>query len=59
MARRKLVDKDIRSLTKVGNGRSYSITIPIEYITALKWRAKQKVTVKRYGDRIVIRDWKP
>ena len=57
MPRRKIEQRHIRSLTKVGGGISYSITIPIEYIRKLKWREKQKVEVKLYQDRIVIRDW--
>jgi bifunctional DNA-binding transcriptional regulator/antitoxin component of YhaV-PrlF toxin-antitoxin module len=59
MARRKIEDRNIRSLTKVARGTSYSVTIPIEYIRKLKWRGKQKLEVKLYQDRIVIRDWKP
>jgi bifunctional DNA-binding transcriptional regulator/antitoxin component of YhaV-PrlF toxin-antitoxin module len=58
MTRRKIEQRNIRSLTKVANGSSYSVTIPIEYIRKLKWREKQKVEVKLYQDRIIIRDWK-
>jgi bifunctional DNA-binding transcriptional regulator/antitoxin component of YhaV-PrlF toxin-antitoxin module len=59
MTRRKMEDRHIRSLTKVSGGTSYGITIPMEYIRKLKWRAKQKLEVKLYQDRIIIRDWKP
>jgi len=59
MARRKLEERHIRSLTKVSQGTSYAITIPIEIIRKLKWRAKQKLEVKLYQERIIIRDWKP
>lgn len=58
MTRRKIGERNIRSLTKVSGGTSYSITIPIEYIRKLKWRAKQKLEVKLYQDRIIINDWK-
>jgi bifunctional DNA-binding transcriptional regulator/antitoxin component of YhaV-PrlF toxin-antitoxin module len=58
MARRKIENRNIRSLTKVSGGTSYGVTIPMEYIRKLGWRAKQKLEVKLYQDRIIIRDWK-
>jgi antitoxin component of MazEF toxin-antitoxin module len=58
MTRRKIEESHIRSLTKVSGGTSYAITIPMEYIRKLKWRAKQKLEVKLSGDRIIINDWK-
>ncbi|MCF8224914.1 MAG: AbrB/MazE/SpoVT family DNA-binding domain-containing protein [Bacteroidales bacterium] len=57
MARRKINERNIRSLTKVSGGTSYGITLPMEYIRKLGWRAKQKLEVKLYQDRIIIRDW--
>lgn len=59
MAIKKNDDHKVRSLTKIAGGSSYAVTIPIEYIRGLKWRGKQKLEVKRYQDRIIIRDWKP
>jgi len=59
MARRSLAEREIRSLTKASGGRSYTVTIPLEYIKKLKWRAKQKLEVTMYRDRIIIKDWKP
>ena len=59
MSRRNMEERHIRSLTKVSSGTSYAVTIPIQYIRKLKWRAKQKLVVKLYRDRIIIRDWKP
>ncbi len=59
MARRKIEKRNIRSLTKISGGTSYAVTIPIEFIRKLKWRGKQKLEVKLYQDRIIIRDWKP
>lgn len=59
MTRRKIEESNIRSLTKIAGGSSYAVTIPIEYVRELKWRAKQKLEVKIYNDRIIIRDWKP
>jgi len=57
MARRKIENRNIRSLTKVSGGTSYGVTIPMEYIRKLGWRSKQKLEVKLYQDRIIIRDW--
>ncbi|HBC78249.1 MAG TPA: hypothetical protein DEO60_11225 [Bacteroidales bacterium] len=57
MARNKLEEENIRSLTKVG-GSSYAVTIPREFIRKMKWKEKQKLEVKLYKDRIIIRDWK-
>ncbi len=59
MALSKTNDRKVRSLTKIAGGSSYAVTIPIEYIRELKWRGKQKLEVKLYQDRIIIRDWKP
>ena len=57
MTRRKNEESHIRSLTKISGGSSYAVTIPMEYIRKLNWRAKQKLEVRCYPDRIVIRDW--
>jgi antitoxin component of MazEF toxin-antitoxin module len=59
MALRKAEERKVRSLTKIAGGSSYAVTIPIEYIRTLKWRGKQKLEVKLYQDKIIIRDWKP
>jgi bifunctional DNA-binding transcriptional regulator/antitoxin component of YhaV-PrlF toxin-antitoxin module len=59
MTTRKTEERNIRSLSKSSRGTSYYVTIPIEYIRKLKWRGKQKLEVKLYQDRIIIRDWKP
>jgi len=42
---------------KVSGGTSYAVTIPIGYIRKLKWKGKQKLDVRLYQDRIIIRDW--
>ena len=57
MARRKLENKNIRKLTKIGN-KSVGLTLPIEIVRELKWRVKQKVVVKKRGKGILIVDWK-
>lgn len=57
MPTRKLEDKNIRKLTKVGE-RSIAVTLPIELVRELGWRERQKVVVKKVNGSIVIRDWK-
>lgn len=55
--RRKLEDKNIRKLTKIGDS-SVGLTLPIDMVRELKWKSKQKVVVKKRGDVITISDWK-
>ena len=57
MARRKLENKNIRKLTKLGEG-SVAVTLPIDFVRKLKWRGKQKVVVSLKGKTISIKDWK-
>jgi antitoxin component of MazEF toxin-antitoxin module len=57
MSRRKLVNKNIRKLTKASS-HSISVTLPIEMVKKLKWREKQKVVVDLKGKTIFIKDWK-
>lgn len=53
MARRRLGDRNIRKLQKIGNG-SVSVTLPIEMVRILGWREKQKVVVRRRGKRLTF-----
>tara|TARA_Y100000310_G_C20410037_1_gene681500 strand:- start:561 stop:734 length:174 start_codon:yes stop_codon:yes gene_type:complete len=56
MARRKLKDRMVRKITRIG-GYSLGITLPIDMVQELGWREKQKVTVTKIGRKIIIRDW--
>jgi hypothetical protein len=63
MARKKLKDKNIRKLTKMGGGRSMGLTLPMEIVKELKWKERQKVVVRLkrptgggYPE-IIIKDW--
>lgn len=56
MSGRKLSERNIRKLTKVG-GKSLAVTIPIEIIRKLAWKEKQKVVVNLKGSRLIIKDW--
>jgi len=57
MTRRKLNERNIRSLTRTSGGRSYSVTIPVEYVRKLKWRGRQKLVVRMYRKKVIIEDW--
>jgi len=60
MARRRLKNRNIRSLCKTSQGRSYSITLPIEVIRRWRWKNRQKLQLKidEKRKRIIIEDWK-
>ena len=58
MSSRTTEKRTVRKLTRTGTGRSISVTIPIEYIRALKWQDRQKVVVRKHGKTLVITDWK-
>lgn len=59
MARRKIEDVNVRSLFKIGGGKSYGVTLPVEAIRAFKWQEKQKLqlTIDEKKKRIIIEDW--
>jgi hypothetical protein len=57
MANKKSTEKDIRKLTKSGNG-SIGLTLPIEVVRELGWREKQRVVVKRVAGGLNIRDYR-
>ena len=54
--RRKLKEKNIRKITRVGRG-SLAVTLPIEMVQKLKWKERQKVVVSLRGQKIIIKDW--
>lgn len=59
MAGKKLVDKNIRKLMRMGRGGvSVGLTLPIEIVKQLGWKERQKVVVKLKGKEIIIKDWK-
>lgn len=60
MARRKIEDENVRSLNKVSNGKSYSITLPLRAVRKFRWQSKQKlqITVDEKKNRLIIEDWK-
>jgi len=58
MSRRDLEDRNIRKISKSGNGSMY-VTLPIEFVRELKWRERQRVTVTKRGKELIIRDYDP
>jgi len=51
--------KNIRKITKIAGGSSYSITLPIDVVRAWGWRERQKVilTIDNKNKVIRIKDW--
>jgi hypothetical protein len=43
---------------KLGGGSSYGISLPREEVEEFGWKAKQKLVVEKYGNGLIIRDWK-
>lgn len=56
MPRRRLEDKNIRKLSRIGD-HSLGLTLPIDIVREFKWRETQKVVVKKRGKGILITDW--
>lgn len=57
MPRRQLNERNIRKLTKMAGGKSFGLTLPIEYVRKLGWRERQKLVVQMKGKSLVIKDW--
>lgn len=49
--------KNIRKIIKNGRG-SYYINIPKVLMDEIKWKERQKLIIKRSGQKIIISDWK-
>ncbi|MCR4328276.1 MAG: hypothetical protein NUV53_02035 [Patescibacteria group bacterium] len=60
MPRRKIENKNVRSLNKTSNGKSYAITIPVDVVRRWRWKNRQKLslTIDNKKKRIVVEDWK-
>jgi hypothetical protein len=54
---KKLKDKNIRKILKIGK-TSLAVTLPKEMINNLKWKEKQKVSVKKVRGGVLIKDWR-
>ena len=51
------MEKEVRKIVKNGRG-SYYINIPKEIMQELRWKERQKLTVRKVGKRLIIEDWK-
>jgi len=49
----------IRKLSKTGNGRSYSTTLPREAVKSFKWKERQKLIIRidPKKKRFIVEDW--
>ncbi|MCD6149549.1 hypothetical protein J7J13_02045 [bacterium] len=60
MGRKKVENRNVRKLAKVGGGTTYAITLPIDTIRLFGWKEKQKMIIEtdKARKRIIIKDWK-
>jgi hypothetical protein len=56
MPNKKYSQRNIRKITR--SGHSLNVSLPVEFLTKLKWKEKQKVVIKKIRGGLVIRDWK-
>ena len=58
--RRKSGNENIRSLTKTGGGRTYTVSLPVAVVREFGWKERQKLTlvVHHKNHTILIKDWK-
>lgn len=52
-----LMKKYIRKITRVGK-RSLSVVIPADIVDELNLHEKQKLILRRAGQKIIVEDWK-
>lgn len=57
MPTQKTQNRNVRKLTKIA-GKSFGLTLPIELVRSLGWKAHQKLTVSPKGKKLVVKDWK-
>ena len=50
-------DTKTRKLGKIA-GKSYYVTLPVEFMRHLEWKDGQKVNVTLKGKELIIKDWK-
>jgi antitoxin component of MazEF toxin-antitoxin module len=56
MGTKKADQRQVRILAQNNTG-SYSVTLPIEIVRALRWKRGQKVVVKQQGKKLILSDW--
>lgn len=54
---RKFSERNIRKIVKLGK-KSLAVTLPVEMVEKLKWKEKQKVSVKQKGRTLIIKDYR-
>lgn len=59
-ANKKSDEKNVRKLTKVSGGASYSVTLPIEVVRRWGWKDRQKLqlVIDEKTQTIKVKDWK-
>ena len=59
MARRRLEERDMRTLFKLAGGKSFAVTIPIDVVRSWGWENNQKLrlTVDEQHKKVTIEEW--
>lgn len=57
MVKRSNKKQIVHKLTKSGKYTLY-VVVPKTLVSELRWRERQKVVIRRYGEGILIKDWK-
>ena len=57
MSKRSVSNTRTHKLTVVG-GKSYALTLPVEFVRHLEWRERQKLDITLDGNKLIIKDWK-
>ena len=59
LKKRKSGEENIRSLTKTGGGRTYTVSLPAAVVREFRWQERQKLELRidRKNCRITIADW--
>jgi antitoxin component of MazEF toxin-antitoxin module len=49
---------NIRKIQVVGGSKTYTVSIPLDMIKALRWKKGQKVVFEKEGKKLIVKDWK-
>ena len=60
MARRKLEERNVRTLFKLAGGKSFAVTLPIDIERRWGWQDNQKLklTIDEQHKKVMIEEWK-
>lgn len=56
MPKRTVTNTRTHKIGKTG-GKSYIVTLPVEFVRHLKWQDGQKINITLEGKQIILEDW--